>query len=283
MTERSTNERRVGRRVNRRRLLAALGTAAGVGLAGCVGGSVDGPFPDAEWRDGDGLDVETLATNHVESAVEAGGMTLFSTATSSYDGDGDPTPWLPSQEYESSHDLENGRSYLRQEVTETEGPDVLERYVADGEALLRERTEEGVRYGRQAVDRTAADFEEALRSEALVGIRVPRGDGSGETAYEGLGNWDPRAEGEGEMEGQPTARFVSDSFDGERSVPERIETASATVDVFEAGFVPRIEQSWEGPHDDGTGAVEVEIEYRDRGEAVTEPDWAAEARGETEG
>ncbi|WP_281195983.1 hypothetical protein [Halorubrum sp. F4] len=270
--------------MNRRRLLAAMGAAAGASaLAGCAGGSVDGPFPDAEWRDGDGLDVETLATNHVGSVLEAGGVTLFSTAESSYDGEGDPTPWLPSQEYESSHDLENGRSYLRQEVTATEEPDVIERYVADGEALVRERTAEGVGYGRQAVDRTADDFEEALRSEALVGIRVPRGDDSGETTYEGLGNWDPHAEGEGEMEGQPTARFVSDSFDGERSVPERVETASATVHVFESGFVPRIEQFWEGPHDDGTGAVEVEIEYRDRGEAVTEPDWAAEARGETEG
>lgn len=273
-----------GRHVNRRRLLTALGTVAGVGLAGCLGGDADGPFPDAEWRDGNGLDVETLATTHVESAVEAGGVTLLSTAETSYDGDGDPSPWLPSQEYESRHDLENGRSYLRQEVIDTEEPEVIERYVADGEALLRERIGGEVRYGRQAVERTADDFAEALRAEARVGIRVPQEpDDSGETTHEGLGNWEPRADGDGEVDGERTARFVSDSFDGERSVPARVETASATVHVFEAGFVPRIEQSWEGPHDDGTATVEVDIAYRDRGVTVTEPDWVAEARSETEG
>ncbi|GAA0519234.1 DUF7537 family lipoprotein [Halorubrum aquaticum] len=270
--------------MNRRRLLTAIGTAAGVGLAGCLGGSVDGPFPDADWREGDGLDVETLATSHVESAVEAGGATLFSTAETTYDGEGDPSPWLPSQEYESSYDLENGRSYLRQELTGSGEPDVIERYVVDGEALVRERTGGEVRYGRQAVERTTGDFEEALRSEALVGIRVPQGDDdSGETTYAGLGNWDPNADGEGEIDGRPTARFVSESFDGDRDVPEAVETASATVHVFESGFVPRIEQSWEGPHDDGTATVAVDVEYRDRGATVAEPEWAEEARVETEG
>jgi hypothetical protein len=270
-------------RTNRRRLLTALGTAAGVGLAGCTGGGVAGPFPDADWREGDGLDVVTLAESHVESVVEAGGVTLLSTAETTYDGEGEPSPWLPSQEYESSYDLENGRWYFRQALTGGEEPEVLERYVADGEALVRERTGENVRYGRQAVDRSPDDFEAALRSEARVGIRVPQRDDSGETTYAGLGNWDPRTDGEGEVDGRPTARFVSESFDGERDVPATVETASATAHVFEPGFVPRIAQSWAGPHDDGTGTAEVDIAYRDRGATVTVPDWVETAREETAG
>ncbi|SMO34883.1 hypothetical protein [Halorubrum cibi] len=272
------------RHTNRRRVLAAIGAAAGVGLAGCLGGSVDGPFSDADWREDDGLDVATLAESHVELAVEAGGVTLFSTAETTFDGEGDPSPWLPSQEYESRYDLENGRWYFRRELTGGEEPEVLERYVADGEALVRERAGEDVRYGRQAVDRTADDFERALREEALVGIRVPQGNGdSGETTYAGLGNWSPKSDGEGEVDGRATARFVADSFDGDRDVPATVETASATVHVFESGFVPRIEQSWEGPHDGGTATVEVDIAYRDRGATVAAPEWAEEAREETAG
>ena len=272
------------RHTNRREVLAATGAAVGVGLAGCIGGGVDGPFPDADWREGDGLDVATLAESHVESAVEAGGVTLFSTAETTYDGEGEPSPWLPSQEYESSYDLENGRWYVRQELTGTEVREVFERYVEDGEALIRERTGENVRYGRQSVDRSADDFEAALRSEARVGIRVPQGsDDSGETTYAGLGNWDPKTDGEGEVDGRATARFVSESFDGDRDVPATVETASATAHVFESGFVPRIEQSWEGPHDDGTATAEVDIAYRDRGATVAVPEWAETAREETAG
>ncbi len=240
---------------------------------------MDGPFPDADWREGDGLDVAALVESHVESAVDAGGVTLSSTAETTFDGE-DPSPWLPSQEYESSYDLENGRWYVRQELTGTEVPEVLERYVEDGEALVRERVGEEVRYDRQAVERTSDDFESALRSEARVGIRVPR-ERNGETTYEGLENWDPRADGEGEVDGRATARFVADSFDGDRDVPATVETASATAHVFESGFVPRIAQSWEGPHDDGTATVAVDVAYRDRGATVAVPEWVEEAREET--
>jgi len=103
---------------------------------------------------------------HVEALVDAGGITLFSTAETTHDGDTEPSPWLPSQEYESAYDLENGRQYVRQELTETEETDVSELYVADGEALVRQRIGDETQYGRQSVDRPVAadDLESAMRS-----------------------------------------------------------------------------------------------------------------------
>ncbi|WP_424013907.1 DUF7537 family lipoprotein [Halorubrum xinjiangense] len=288
--------------MNRRRLLAGLGTAAAVGLAGCSGDSdesgdggtesadgddaggdtADRPFPDAAWRDGDGLDVETLATRHADAAVEAGGATLFSTAETTHDGDEEPTPWLPSQEYESRYDLENRRLYVRLAVTETDTPDVSELYVADGEALFRVERPSGVEYDRRAVDRSSGELESAMRSEMVTGIRVGSETESGETEYEGLNLWNPASDGAGEVRGEETARFAADTFEGDRDVPETVETASATVHVYESGVVPRLEQSWAGDHDGGEATVDVDIDYRNFGATVSEPEWAETAREETD-
>ena len=275
-----------------------LGAAATVGVAGCngdgtaddgssgsdggtdEGAGVDEPFPNADWRDGDGLDVETLASRHVASAVDAGGVTLLSAAETTHDGDEEPTPWLSSQEYESSYDLENERQYLRQELTGTDEPDVSELYVADGEALIRRQVGSTVRYDRRTVSRSTEEFETGLRREAVTGIRPPDADGEddGGSVSRGLENWGPTIDGRGTIDGEPTARFVSDAFAGDRPIPETTEAAAATVDVFESGFVPRIAQLWEGLHDGTTASVAVDIEYRDRGATVAEPDWAMDAR-----
>ncbi|RLM67349.1 hypothetical protein DVK05_11525 [Halorubrum sp. Atlit-8R] len=270
--------------MDRRRFLAGVGAGAAVGAAGCLGGdSAERPFPDADWRSEDGLDVATLAERHAAALVDAGGATLFSTAATSHDGDAEPTPWLPSQEYEAAYDLENGRQYVRQEVTETDEPDVSELYVADGVALIRRETADGTRYSRQSTDRSASELESAMRAEVLTGIRVESETASGETAYEGLNLWAPTSDGAGEVRGEPTARFASDSFDGDRNVPETVETASATVHVYESGVVPRLEQSWAGEHDGQGATVDVDIDYRDLGATVTEPAWVATARDETSG
>ena len=295
--------------MNRRRVLATLGAAATVGVAGCNddgtggngaadgssgadggsdgggGAEADGAFPDADWRDGDGLEVETLAARHVASTVDAGGVTLLSTAVTTHDGDAEPTPWLRSQEYESSYDLGNERQYLRQELTDTDEPDVSELYVADGEALIRRRIGATVRYDRRTVDRSTAEFETGMRREATTGIRPPDPDGEdeAESVSHGLESWDPTIDGRGTADGEPTARFVSDAFAGDRPIPETTETAAATVDVVESGFVPLIAQSWDGPHDGTTASVAVDIEYRDRGARVAEPDWATDARAAANG
>ena len=136
----------------RRQLLATVGSAATVGVAGCVD-------DDAEWRDGDGLNAEVLATRHVESAIDAGSVTLLSTADTSHDGETEPSPWLPSQEYEAAYDLNTEQQYLRQELTEGSEPDVSELYVADEEAFFREQRGDEIQYDRQAVGGTAADLE----------------------------------------------------------------------------------------------------------------------------
>lgn len=283
--------------MNRRRLLAGLGTAAAVGLAGCSGdGSDDGgndtddggdsadrPFPDADWRSEDGLDVAVLAERHAEALVDAGGATLFSTAATSHDGDAEPSPWLPSQEYEAAFDLDNGRQYVRQELTESERADVSELYIADGLALIRRVTGEQTRYARRAVDRSDGDLGSLMRSEMVTGIRVEGETADGETEYEGLNLWNPTSDGAGEVRGDETARFVADAFDGDRSVPETVETASATVHVYESGVVPRLEQSWAGRHDGQGATVDVDIDYRDLGATVSEPEWVETAREETSG
>ena len=289
--------------MNRRRLLAGLGTAAAVGLAGCSGDggdesgtggnesddgddaggdTADRPFPDAAWRDGDGLDVETLATRHADAAVEAGGATLFSTAETTHDGDEDPTPWLPSQEYESRYDLENQRLYVRQALTGTDASNVSELYAADGEALFRVERQSGGEYDRQSIDRSSGELESTMRSEMATGIRVEGETADGETEYEGLNLWNPASDGAGEVRGEETARFAADTFDGDRNVPETVETASATVHVYESGVVPRLEQSWAGEHDGGEASVDVDIDYRDFGATVSEPEWAETARQETD-
>ncbi|MYL66942.1 DUF7537 family lipoprotein [Halorubrum distributum] len=287
--------------MNRRRLLAGLGTAAAVGLAGCSGDdgnesgnggnesddaggdTADPPFPDAAWRDGEGLDVETLATRHADAAVEAGGATLFSTAETTHDGDAEPSPWLPSQEYEAAYDLENGRQYVRQAVTETEESDVSELYVADGTAFIRRRTGDGTRYARRSTDRSADELESAMRSEMVTGIRVESETADGETEYEGLNLWNPASDGAGEVRGEETARFTADTFEGDRNIPKTVETASATVHVYESGVVPRLEQSWAGRHDGQGATVDVDIDYRDLGATVSEPAWVETAREETSG
>lgn len=269
--------------MDRRRFLTGIGTGTAVGITGCLGGGPDRPFPDADWREGDGLDVATLSERHVEALVDAGGVTLFSTAETTHDGDAEPSPWLPSQEYESAYDLENGRQYVRQELTETDAADVSELYVADGEALVRRRVGDETQYGRQSVDRSADDLEDAMRAEVVTGIRVEGETAGGETEYEGLNLWNPTSDGEGEVRGESTARFTADAFEGDRSVPETVETASATVQVYESGVVPRLEQSWAGEHDGQEASVDVDIDYRDPGATVPEPDWVEEAREETSG
>ncbi|MGQ3328665.1 hypothetical protein [Halorubrum sp. FL23] len=267
--------------MDRRRFLAGVGTGVAVGITGCLGGGSDRPFPDADWRDEDGLDVVTLSETHVQALVDAGGATLFSVAETTHDGDAEPSPWLPSQEYESAYDLENGRQYVRQELTETEETDMSELYVADDEVLVRQQTGDETRYGRQPVDRSADDLGEVMRMEVVTGIRVEGETAGGEAEYEGLNLWNPTSDGEGEVRGEPTARFTADSFDGERNVPGTIETASASVHVYESGVVPRLEQSWAGEHDGQEATVDVDIDYRDLGATVSEPDWIEEAREAT--
>ena len=270
--------------MHRRRYLAALGLTSTVALAGCgdaIDGEPDGPFSNATWRSGDGLDVEMLATSHVDAAVDADGVTLYSAARTDHDGESEPSPWLPNQTYESSYDLTNERQLLTQTVTEDDETEVTELYVTPEEALFRERIGSEVTYDRQSLNGSPGTIEETMRSDALVGIRVPQESAGDAVVYEGLENWEPTFDGSVEVDGEPAARFASDSFDGSRLVPGTVETAAATADVLESGFVPRIEQQWEGPHDGTTATIAVDIEYRDRGASVSEPDWAEEARTDT--
>ena len=275
--------------MDRRHFLAGVGTGALVGIAGCGGtdGDSDGdtgtdrPFPDADWRDEDGLDIETLAESHTQALMDAGGVTLFSTAETSHDGDEEPSAWLPSQEYESGYDLENERQYVRQELTESEETEISELYVADGEALFRQQIGSEVQYDRQSIDRSIDELEDTMRSEIVTGIRVEGETAGGETEYEGLNLWNMSSDGEGEVRGEPAARFVADTFEGDRNVPSTVETAEATLYVFESGVVPRLEQSWEGDHEDQGASVDVGIDYRDLGAEIAEPEWAADAREAT--
>ncbi|WP_418283792.1 hypothetical protein [Halorubrum sp. DTA46] len=267
--------------MDRRRFLTGTGTAVAVGIAGCAGAGSDRPFDDADWRDGDGLDLTVLAERHTEALVDAGGVTLFSTAETDHDGEEQPNPWLPSQEYESGYDLENERQYVRQEIPDDGEPEVSELFIADDEALFRQRIGDRVQYDRQPINLTGDQLAETMRSEVVTGIRVEGETAAGETEYEGLNLWNPTSDGEGSVRGEPTARFVSDAFDGDRTIPSTIETASATAHVFESGIVPRLTQSWEGDHDGQVVTVDIGIDYRDPGAEISEPEWLADAREAT--
>lgn len=279
--------------MNRRRFLAGLGVGATAGIAGCSSDDGDGgnqtdggdgpdrPFADAAWRDGEGLALDTLAESHVQRFVDAGGFTLFSTAETTHDGDEEPTPWLPSQTYESGYDLENGRQYIKQELGDAAGGAVTELFIADREVLLRRQSDGETQYDRQSPDDSEVDLEAAMRQEAVTGLRVGSETASGETQYEGLNQWAVTSDGSGSVEGETTARFTADQFDGDRSVPETVETASATVYVYEAGVVPRLEQSWAGQHDGQGAQVEVDIDYRDPGAEIAVPEWVPDAREAT--
>ena len=267
--------------MNRRYFLASASAGLATGIAGCVGMGSDRPFDEADWRDGDGLDLPVLAERHTEALVEAGGVTLFATAEADHDGEEQPNPWLPSQEYESGYDVENGRQYVREELTDDGEPEVSELFIADDEALFRQRIGDRVQYDRRPIDLTDDQLVETMRSEVVTGIRVEGETTEGEAEYEGLNLWNLTSDGEGEVRDEPTARFAADAFDGERTVPSTIETASATVHVFESGIVPRLNQSWEGDHDDQTVTVDIDIDYRDPGAEIPEPEWLADAREAT--
>ena len=264
--------------VDRRRFLVGIGTGAAVGIAGCTGEDDGQPFDDADWRDGEELDIETLAERHTETLVDSSGVTLFSTAETTHDGDAEPSPWLPTQTYESRYDLENERQYVRQEIPGDAETEVSELYVADGEALFRQAVGETVQYDRQSVERSLDELTETMRDEVVTGIRVEGATEAGEAEFEGLNLWNPTTDGESEIRGESTARFTSETFDGDRNIPATVETASATVYVLESAVVPRLEQSWEGEHDGQQAEVDVDIDYRDPGTEIAEPDWAPEAR-----
>jgi hypothetical protein len=280
--------------MDRRRFLAGVGAGAAVGLAGCgdegaSGEGADGSsdegadraFADAAWRDGEALALGALAETHVQAFVDAGGFTLFSSAETTHDGDEEPTPWLPSQTYEAGYDLENGRQYVKQEIPGESATQVTELYVAGDKLLFRRQSDGQTQYDRQSVDRSAADLEESMRQEARTGVRVERETESGETTYEGLNQWNVASDGGGEVRGESTARFTADEFSGSRNIPETVETATATAHVYEAGVVARIEQSWSGEHDGQQASADVDIDYRDPGATIPEPDWVEDAREAT--
>ena len=253
--------------MQRRRLLAGLGAGLAVGLAGCGDDADDGP-PDVDWLDDGALDAETLAETHADALVDAGSFTLFSTAETDYEGEEQPSRWLPSQEYEAGFSVDPRRQYLRQEDLEGEAS-VSEAYVADGEAFYREVDGDQEAFHRETVDQSDEAFERTYREDALAGVR-------------GLDGWNMtfvETVDDGE-----TLRLTADAFDGDADVPDEVDTAEATLSVTTDGVVRELVQHWEGAQEGIPAESTITIEFRDVGETpVDEPDWVAEAREETDG
>lgn len=260
--------------MHRRTLLASTATLATAGLAGCSGLGGDGdaddgtptpvPASEVEWREGDGLDVETLVSSHATALVEAGSFVLFSTADTSHDGEERPDNWLFSQTYEAQFELERERQLLKQELTELDESQYA--YVADDTALYRLEKGGEVQYSAETVERTTEQFQNVMEQEATAGVR-------------GLDQWTMTVDGAVDRDGRVLTRFTADEFTGERGVPSEIDSASAEVLIDDGGVVREISQLWEGTHEAQSVSVGVDIEFRGIGETtVAEPEWAAAAR-----
>lgn len=266
--------------MHRRTLLAGGAALATAGLAGCSGsggggaygggnGGDDGtptpvPASEAEWREGDGLNVEALLESHTTALLEAGSFRVVSTADTSHDGDERPGDWLFSQRYESRFELERERQFLQQDLTELEETQTA--YVADGTALYRIDKDGEVQYSSESVERTTAQFRKAMEQEAGVGVR-------------GLDQWTLSVDGAVARDGRELTRLTADEFTGERGIPSEIESASAAVLIDSEGVVRSISQTWEGTHEEQSVSIGVDIEFRGVGETtVPEPEWADEAR-----
>lgn len=272
--------------MQRRTLLASAAALATTGLAGCSGEDGDGngdgtaestatptptpaPAEDVAWRDGDALEAETLAEVHGDTVVEAGSVRVFSEADTEYGGEERPDQWLFSQTYDARFDRERERQFLEQDVVEVD--ETTTAYVADGTAYYRLATDAETRYQSESVERSSEEFDAEMRREALAGVG-------------GLGGWNLTVDGATTHAGVAVTRFAADEFDSERSIPETIESASATVLVDADGVVRHIEQTWAGTHAGEDATITITIDFEGIGDTtVAEPEWLDEARDATSG
>lgn len=274
--------------MQRRTLLAGAAALATTGLAGCSGEDGDGegdgtaestatdeptptpaPAEDVAWRDGDELDAETLAEVHGDAVVEAGSVRVFSEADTEYGGEERPDQWLFSQTYDARFERDRERQFLEQDIVEVD--ETTTAYVADGTAYYRLATDEGTRYQSESVERSSEEFDAEMRREALAGVG-------------GLGGWNLTVDGATTHEGVAVTRFTADEFESERSIPETVESSSATVLVDADGVVRHIEQTWDGTHAGEDATIAIIIDFEEIGDTtVAEPEWLDEARDAASG
>ncbi|GAB3415700.1 hypothetical protein GCM10027435_12200 [Haloparvum alkalitolerans] len=274
--------------MHRRRLLAGAAALATTGLAGCSSEGGDGeddgtveppetatpsptpvPAEDVEWRDGDALAAETLAEVHGDAVVEAGSVRVFSEADTEYGGEERPDQWLFSQTYDARFERERERQFLEQDITEVD--ETTTAYIADGTAYYRLATDAETRYQSESVDRTTAEFDAEMRREALAGVG-------------GLDGWNLTVDGATTRDGVAVTRFTADAYEPERTIPETVESAAATVLVDADGVVRHIEQTWAGTHAGEDATITITIEFEGIGDTtVAEPGWLDEARDATGG
>ncbi|WP_058367410.1 DUF7537 family lipoprotein [Haloparvum sedimenti] len=274
--------------MHRRRLLAGAAALATTGLAGCSSEGGDGegdgtaeqtetatssptpvPAEDVEWRDGDALAAETLAEVHGDAVVEAGSVRVFSEADTEYGGEERPDQWLFSQTYDARFERERERQFLEQDITEVD--ETTTAYIADGTAYYRLATDAETRYQSESVDRTTAEFDAEMRREALAGVG-------------GLDGWNLTVDGATTHEGVAVTRFTADAYEPERTIPETVESAAATVLVDADGVVRYIEQTWDGTHAGEDATITITIEFEGIGDTtVAEPAWLDEARDASDG
>ncbi len=254
--------------MNRRRALATLGAGAIGTLAGCVAPTAltDETPEDPDWLDGDDLDADRLATTHEEALEAAGSFELFSTATTEYEGETEPSRWLPSQEYEAAFESERGRFSLRQEMTEEGERERFDLYVDGSEAFVRERDGDTDVTDRRSIDEPEAFFGAEFETEATTGVR-------------GVGGWNMRVADRTEVDGDPAVHLAADTFTGDAGIPEEVEEATATMVVTTEGIVHSLEQRWEGSQGEQAASVEVDIAFNQVGSmTIEEPAWVADLR-----
>lgn len=244
-------------------VLAGCGDAGGGdGTDGVTPTATPPPTPpDADWADGERLDVAALETAHVETLADAGSYAVTSVADTDHEGESRPDPWLPSQRVEEQFEARRQRQLFRQEL----GGNESVTYVADGRAYVRRVVDGEVRYRVESAERTEAGFRESFRGTARTGVP-------------GLREWDVRFDGPAPGDAAERYRYVGDGFAGDRDVPAETADAAATVLIESRGLAALIDRTFEGETDGQAVTVRIGIDFGDVGNTrISEPDWLGKA------
>ncbi|AUX08226.1 hypothetical protein AArcSl_0576 [Halalkaliarchaeum desulfuricum] len=221
------------------------------------------------WIDDGELDADALEGAHVDAVMDTGSFTVASEIASTHDGEDPPIPWFENQTLDTAWNLESERQLFDNEFRDT--PEQLTLYAEGDTMYVREIAGDDTQYSADAIDRTAEEFTEEMRSDARTGTGA---------IYE----WSFTFEGTQQCGELTCYRFSGSDFEGDRDVPETVTDGEATLVVDERGIIRELTQEFEGETDGQAVRVVQTSEYLDvGGTTLPEPAWVEDAREEAGG